>query len=133
MRFGFALDLSNTDLWNIYLSDAHLHLLDTDIPSKYFVYLHNVFKMSSRCLQDMFSRRLEDVFSVTILRLPRCLQDVLEDEKLLRWRRVEDVFKTCLEDVLKTSWRPTNICRVMILKWSCILAFTHNFKLRINF
>ena len=86
MRFGFALDLSNTDLWNIYLLDAHLHLLDTDIPSKYFVYLHNVFKMSSRCLQDMFSRRLEDVFSVTIFRL----QDVLEDAKLLPWRRVED-------------------------------------------
>ena len=66
------------------------------------------------------SRRLQHVFSVTILRLPRrledvlktsCkdvlktswrplarrLEDVLEDEKLLRWRR--------LEDVLKTLWR----------------------------
>ena len=37
MPFGFALELSNTDLWNIYLLDAHLHLLDTDIPSKYIV------------------------------------------------------------------------------------------------
>ena len=26
------------------------------------------------------------------------MQDVLEDEKLLRWRHVEDVFKACLED-----------------------------------
>ena len=29
-------------------------------------------------------------------------QDVLEDENLLRWRRLENVLKTCLEDVLKT-------------------------------
>ena len=61
----------------------------------------------------MSSRRLQNVFSVTIFRLPRrlqgvfgrSLQDVLEDVKLLRWRRVEDFFKTYLEDVLKTSWR----------------------------
>ena len=89
--------------------------------------------MSSKRLQDMFSRRLEDVFSVTIFRLPRRLQDffktssemssrrlcntssrrlqyVLEEENLLCWRRVEDVFKTCLQDVLRTSWTPTNVC-----------------------
>ena len=35
------------------------------------------------------------------------LQDVMEDEKLLHWRRLQDVFKTCLEDVFKTSWRQT--------------------------
>ena len=56
--------------------------------------------MSLRCLQDMSlrrlqgmsSKRLQDVFSVTIFRLARrlqdvfagCLQDVLEDVKLLR-------------------------------------------------
>ena len=92
--------------------------LDTDIPSKHFVCLQDVFKMSSRRyqdmpsirLQDMLSRRLQDVFSITIFRLPirledvfkTYLQDVLEDEKLLRWRHVEDVFKTWLQDVLKT-------------------------------
>ena len=71
----------------------------------------------------MSSRRLQDVFSVTIFRLPRCLEDVLreflktswrrvqdvfvgrledvlEDVKLWRWRSVEGVFKTCLEDQL---------------------------------
>ena len=49
--------------------------------------------MSSRLLQDMPSRRLQDVFSVTIFRniLARRLEDVLEDIKLLRWRRAEDV------------------------------------------
>ena len=32
------------------------------------------------------------------------------DENLLGWRHVEDVFKTCLEDVFKWSSRPTNVC-----------------------
>ena len=40
----------------------------------------------------------------------RCLQDDLEDQKLLRWRRVEDIVMTCLEEVFKTSSRPTNVC-----------------------
>ena len=117
MHFGFALELSDIDLWNIDLLDTHLDLLDTDIPSKYFACLHNVFKTSSRHVfktssrhvfktssRHVFktssrhlqrnnfsssktsSRRLQDVFA-------RRLQDVLEDVKLLRWRRVEDVFK----------------------------------------
>ena len=43
MRFGLALELSNVDLL-----DTHLDLLDTDIPSKYFACLQNVFKTSSR-------------------------------------------------------------------------------------
>ena len=37
--------------------------------------------------------------------LVRRMEDVLEDKKLLRWRRLEDVLKTCLRHVLKTSWR----------------------------
>ena len=83
------------------------------LPSKHLL----VLKMSSTPLLDMSWRRLQNVFSVTILRLPRRLEDilqdvlktswrhledVLEDEKLLHWRRLEDVLKTCLEDVLKT-------------------------------
>ena len=50
MHFGFALELLDRDLWNIDLLDTHLDLLDTDIPSKYFFCLHNVFKTSSRRL-----------------------------------------------------------------------------------
>ena len=62
----------------------------------------HLFKASSRCLQlNNFSS------SKMSSRRP---QDVLGDEKLLRWRRVEDVFKTCLEDVFKTSRRATNVC-----------------------
>ena len=72
--------------------------------------LPNCFsKRSGVTQQDMSWRRLQHVFSVTIVRLPRrleyvlktCLEDVLEDQKLLRWRRLEDVLKTCIEDVLK--------------------------------
>ena len=132
MHFGFALDLSDKDLLNIDLLDqryTHLYLFVSkrswrrlqDMSSR------RLQHMSSRSLQGMPSKRLEDFFSVTIFRLPRrfprCLQDVfkmssrrlqdvLKDEKLLRWRRVEDVLKTCIKDVLKTSWRPTNVCWV---------------------
>ena len=70
MHFRFTLELSDRDL------------LDTDIPSKYIVCFHNVFKTSSRhvfktCLQAVFKACLEDVFSVTIFRLPRRLQEFL--------------------------------------------------------
>ena len=85
-----------------------------------------VFKTSWRRLQDMSWRLLQHVFSVTIFRLPRrldyilnmswrkdvlkmswghlasCLEDVLEDEKLLRWRYLHNILKACVEDVLKT-------------------------------
>ena len=122
MHFGFALELSNVDLLNIDLLDTHLDLLDTDILSKYFACLHNVFKVSSRYVfktswrhvLKTFSRRIFKTSSRRIFktssrrlqgnsslssktswgRLARCLEDILEDLKLLRWRRVEDVFKT---------------------------------------
>ena len=111
MHFGFALELSDIDLWNIDLLDTHLDLLDTDIPSKYFACLHNVFKTSSRHVFKTSSRHVfktssryvfktssRHVFKTSSRRLQnvfaRRLQDVLEDVKLLRWRRVEEVFKT---------------------------------------
>ena len=74
--------------------------------------------MSSRRLQGMSSRRLEDVFSVTIFRLPRRLEDVLREvlktssrclgkRKIVTlktcWRRVEEISWSRLQDVLKTN------------------------------
>ena len=51
--------------------------------------------MSSRCLQDMSSRRREDDFNVTIFRLPRHPQDILK----MSWKA-----KNCYaEGVLKMS------------------------------
>ena len=80
MHFGVALELSNVDLLNIDLLDAHLDLLDTDIPSKYFACLHNVFKTSSRHVFKTSSRRLQRNNFLS----SRRLRDVLEDVKLLR-------------------------------------------------
>ena len=54
MHFRFAVELSDIDLWNIYLLETHSNLLDADIPGNYFVCLHN------DKLQDMPSRRLQD-------------------------------------------------------------------------
>ena len=80
MHFGFALDLSDIDLLNVDLLDQRYTHLDLFVS-----------KTSWRRLQDMSSRRLQDVFSVTIFRLPRRLQDVLRDvfKTFLR------VFKMC--------------------------------------
>ena len=57
---------------------------------------------------------LQHVFSVTIFRLPRRLENVLKTSwrhlsKMFRRHlaRREDVLKACLEDVFKTSWRQT--------------------------
>ena len=66
-----------------------------------------------------FSRRHQGVFKTSSKTSSRHLQhvfqDVLEDEKLLHWRRFEDVLNTCLEDVFKTSSRPTNVCWDVVL------------------
>ena len=82
MHFGFALELSGIDLWNIDLLDTHLDLLDTDIPISILFHLHNIFKMSSRHplknLQEMSSRHLQDMFSRRLVTLKSC------------WRRLQD-------------------------------------------
>ena len=64
-----------------------------------FVGLEDILKTSSRHLLKTSSTRLQRnnfTSSKTSWRL------VVENEKLLRWRRIEDVLKTCFEDVLKT-------------------------------
>ena len=121
-HFGFALDLSDIDLWNIDLLDTHLDLLGTDITSKQFVCLGDVLKMSSRYVFRMSSRHVlktswrrlqRNNFSsskASWRRLARGLESVLEDVKLLRRR--------CFEDVFKMSWRPANVCWVIV---KCLL------------
>ena len=94
------------------MSSRHLQ----DMPSRS---LHDIF---SRRLQHMSSRRLQrNNFSSSKMssrriwkRSSRRLEDVLEDENLLRWRRVEDV--------LKTSWRPANAC------WDSTLESTRSMQ-----
>ena len=86
--------------WKHVLKTSWRHVLKTS--------WRHVLKTSSTRLQrnnflssKTFSRRLQDVFQDVFS--SRGLQDVLEDKKLLHWRRFEDAFKTCLEDVFKTS------------------------------
>ena len=84
MCFALALDASDIDLRDIDLLDTDLDLWDTDIPSNHFFL------------------SLEDVFIITVSRLPRRLQnlyprhleEVLAKKNSLHWRSVEDVLKT---------------------------------------
>ena len=95
-------------------------------PSKHFICLQDILKMSSR---HVFRRSSRHVFKKSWRRLhcnkflssktssrrlcktsSRGFEDILEVEKLLRWRCVAHVFKRYLEVILKTSWRPANIC-----------------------
>ena len=131
MHFGFALELSNIDLWNIELLDTHLDLLDTDTPNKYFVCLYNVFKTSSRhvfrtssrhfvktssrhALKTSWRRLQRNSFSsskTSSRRLARCLQDVFARRLGRRrivmlktcWRSLQDMSWRSLEDVFKTN------------------------------
>ena len=57
-----------------------------------------VLKASSRHLEDVLQKRLEDVFGRRIANTP---WRRLEGDKLLRWRR--------LQDVLQTSWKIQNV------------------------
>ena len=87
MHFGFALELSDIDLWNTDLLDTHLGLLNPEISIQISpVSILFVSIKSLRCLQDMSSRRLQDVFSVTIFRLPICLARGLQDVFKTSWK-----------------------------------------------
>ena len=66
---------------------------------------------SSRRLQDMSWRRLQYVFSVTIFRLPRRLEDISQDALKTSWRRLgrREIV------TLKTCWR-----RLEDMSWKCL-------------
>ena len=122
LGFWIRLRFLRYSLWNKDLLDTHLALLDTDFTSKNCVCLGDVLKTSSRRLQrnNFSSSSSERSWKRLRKTSSRHLQNVLEDVKLLRWRRVEDFFKTCLQDVFKTSWRPTNVC------WETWIFFGHS-------
>ena len=83
--------LKNLLMWG----EFFFHIM---VDHEIIAYVKNKRRLA-RCLQDVFARLL----CKTSL---RCLQDVLEDVKLLRW----SVLKSSSRHVLKTSLRPTNIC-----------------------
>ena len=94
MHFGFALELSNVDLLNIDLLDTHLDLIDTDIPSKYFACLHNVFKTSSKHVFKTPSRHFLKASSTRLQRNNFTFFKT-SSRRLARY----------LQDVFKTSWK----------------------------
>ena len=123
-----ALDFSDIGLLGNDLLDANIDLIETDIDS-FLVNILFVTKTSGRHFQHISWRCLEDVFNVTIrhvlktswVHLPRrpedvCtrrLENVLENKKLLRGRLVQDIFKACLNNLLKTfSIRLQDISRL---------------------
>ena len=74
MLFGFALELSDIDLWNRDLLDSHLGFLNPEISiqispvSTMFVSiksLRGVQDMSLRCLQDVFKTCLQEVLKTS--------------------------------------------------------------------
>ena len=77
MYFGFALELSNIDFWNIDLLDTYL---DTDIPSKDFVL--------SPCLQEVFKTCLQDVLRTSSKHVFKTSWRRLQDQQMFagHWR-----------------------------------------------
>ena len=112
MHFGFALELSDIDLWNIDLLDTHLDLLDTNITSKNFVCLRDVLKTSSRYVFKTSSRH---VFKTSSRRLGRRKIVTLKTS----WRRLEDMSWRCLEDM---SWR----CQACNIRSSGLQLYQRN-------
>ena len=116
MHFGFTLDSSDIDLWNIDLLDTYLDQIQISSVNILFVSktswrrLQDMLSrrpqdISSRRLQDMSSRRLEDVFSAIIFCLPRHLQDVFKMSSRPLARRKIVMLKTCWRRLQDMSWR----------------------------
>ena len=103
--------------------------------------LQDVFKMSSRRLQDMFamplpktsSRRLQEVFTkkscnYVLEASSRRLEDVLKDKKKFY---AEDVFKTSSRRI-QYVFTKTNVCSVNF-NWRFLHELKHKVKLCVGF
>ena len=118
MHFGFALELSNVDLL-----DTHLDLLDTDIPSKYFACLHNVFKTSSRHVFKTSSRHVFKTSSRHVFKTSS--RHVFKTSSRYVFKTSSrHVFKTSSRHVLKKSWRRLHVLifhlDVKLLRWRSV-------------
>ena len=121
--------MSDIDLWNIDLLDTRLDLLDADIPSKYFVSLHSVFKISSRYVfktswrhvfktfsRHVFTTSSRHVFKTSSRRLQR---NSFSSSKMSSRRLagcLQDVFEKPLQDIFKTSSRRRRRRKIIMLK-----------------
>ena len=121
MHFGFALEFSNVDLLNLDLLDTHLDLLDTDIPSKYFAFLHNVFKTSLRHVFEASSRHVfktssTHVFKTSSTHVLKTSLRRLQHNNFSSSRTSSGGLARCLQNVFKTSSRRLGRRKVVTLK-----------------
>ena len=145
MHFGLAIELSDIDLWDIDSLDTHLDSLDTNIPSKYLVCLHSVFKTSSRYALETSSRHVFKLSSRQVFRTPSrhvfktSSRHVFKTSSRRHQRNNFSSFNTSsirlqdvLRDVFKTSWKTKNCYAEDVLKTSsrhvlktnkCLLGF----------
>ena len=101
------------------LLDTHLGLLDTDIPSKYFVGLNNVFKAPSRLVFKTSSIHVFKTFSRHVFQTSS--RYVFNTSSTRLQRNSFSSSKTSWRHVLKTSGRPANVC------WVYTSLFTANY------
>ena len=119
MHFGFALELSDIDLWNIDLLDTHLDLLSpdkyTDIPSKYFVCLHKIFRTSSRHVLKTSSRHVFKTSSRHVFKTSSTHVSKTFSGHVFKTSS-RHVFKTSLRHVFKMSSRRLGRRKIVTLK-----------------
>ena len=113
LGFWIHLRFLRYSLWNKDLLDTLLDLLDTDITSKNFVSLRDVFKTSSRYVFKMFSRHVFKTSSRHVFKTSwRHLQRNNFSSYKTSSRRLQEV----LREVLKTSSRRLGRRRIVTLK-----------------
>ena len=111
VRYLYRSAQKNSGYVTVDLLDAHLDLLDTDILSKQFVCLRDVFKTSSR---HVFNRSSRHIFKTSWRRLQR--NNFLSSKTSSRC--LKEVFKTSSQDVFKTFWKIKNCYAKDVLKTS---------------
>ena len=115
MHFVFTLDSSDIDLWDIDLLDAHVDLLDTDIPSKHFVCLQDVLKTCSRHIfktspRHAFKTSSGHAFKTSPRYIFKMSSRSLQRNNFSFSKMVSRRLGRRKIFTLKTSWRPTNVC-----------------------
>ena len=116
MHFEFSLDWSDIDLWNTYLLDTHLDLLDTYIASGHFVFLQDILKTSSRYFiktssKYVFKTSSKHVFKTSSRYVFKTSSRRLQD---ISSRRLQDMSSKRLQDM--SSRRLENVFSVTIFR-----------------
>ena len=75
----------------------------------------NVLKTSLQDILKMCWRCIEDIFKTSSKRLEDFLKTFLEDVLKISWRRFCKTSWRHLKDVLKTSWRPMTKTNILVL------------------